>query len=128
MAVAHVLAQATGSEVRSAMSLVDFDGEESFLSGTVIGVTVGTTDRNGDPVHVANVQAITSVAVQTGHQLLQALAEKIQNAVGGVAGSKAWHAMNGDNKEAVLHVEAQFSPSSPAVAVSLATPTFVPGV
>ena len=126
MAVAHTLAQATGNEVRSAMSLIDFDGIASFLIGTVIGVDVGTTDRAGDDVHVANTQAFTSTVAMTGHELLSALAAKIEALSGGVAGARSWAAQNSDAELAVLHVAAEFSPASPAVAVSLASPTFVP--
>ena len=127
MAVSNVLAQATGSEVRSAMTAVNMDGNATFLTGTVIGVDIGTTDVDGNDVHVANTQAFTSAAEMTGHELMAAWANKINNlSAGGVAGARAYFTGNSDD-EYILHVEAQYSGPYPAWAVSLATPTFVAG-
>jgi len=128
MAVSNVITQATGTAVRSGMCVVDMDGLDNFLIGTVIGVTIGTTDADGDDIHVANVQAFTSAVEMSGWELMQAWAEKISDPSGGVLGANAYAEQQQETGQMILHVESVKSDAAPlAWNVSLATPTFVPG-
>ena len=76
MAISHALAQADGNEVRSSMSLVDFDGADSNGIGSTLGLTI-TTGLNGVDVDAATAELYTSTAVQTNHEFVAAACSAI---------------------------------------------------
>jgi hypothetical protein len=124
MAVAHALQIANGNPIRSAMTVIDMDGTASFLTGTVLGVTAGTTLAGVD-VDAAAVIAFTSAAAATPKELVIGLVEALNAAL---TGGTAWYVNNLSDGSAdgwVVHVEAIHGLSD---YVTLVTPTFVPAV
>jgi len=127
MAASHVLRIEEANEVRTAMSLVDFDGAPAMAEGDTIGLTVGTTDKDGGDVHVASAVLHTVPAGgQSAHDAVAALVALISGTAGvtGIAGCDASFAENAAD-EFVLHVRAQASAPFPAVAAVIATPVLV---
>lgn len=83
MAISHVLSQIDGNEVRSAMSLVDFDGADSNGIGSTLGMTVAS-DLNGTEVDASTAELYTSVAVLNNHDMVAEACAALTAAMSGV--------------------------------------------
>ena len=118
MAVAHTLLQADGNAVRSAMSQLDMDGNASFASGTVVGLTI-VTKLAGVDVDASTAESYTSGAAQTPKELMDAVVADFE---GKLTGANVRYSHNVDDFY-VLHVEAV-----PGVAddVTISVPVFTP--
>ena len=77
MAISHVLAQVDGNEVRSSMSLVDFDGADANGIGSTMGLTV-VTALNGVDVDASAALLYTSAAIQNNKEFMDAAVAILQ--------------------------------------------------
>jgi hypothetical protein len=118
MAVSNVITQAMGNEVRSCMSVVDFDGVAVMAAADTLGITVQTIDAAGVDVNAAEAVLFTAAETTTNHDAMAALTDLIN---AGIDGANAYFAENAADKF-VIHVEAQSSPGALAVSAVVSTP------
>ena len=100
MAASHAIAQQEGNEVRSAMSLVLFDGVDTNGIGSTLGLTVVTT-LDGVDVDASAALLYTSTAVQDNETFMDAAVAAMQ---AGLTGATVRHSKNSFDQYA-LHVE-----------------------
>jgi hypothetical protein len=118
MAIANTLIQARGNNDRSAMMLINMDGETSFVIGTTLGVTVNTyLADNSTKVDNAEVILVTTAAVTTPVEIIGLLVDELNENL--TSATAHWTQNNPD--EFVVHVES--TPGSSWYAV-LSTPVF----
>jgi hypothetical protein len=120
MAISHVLKQADGNPVRSSMSEVNMDGLDSFLSGTVLGLTVVTVDGAGDDVDASEAIAYTSTGVEDNKSLMDNLVATLQATL---AGATVRYSQN-QFDQYILHIEAI---AQLAQDVDISAPVFTAG-
>lgn len=120
MAVSHAIKQANGNQVRSAMSLIKMDGNRSFLTGTVVSLTVAVTNAAGGNVNASAARTLTTAAAMDSNALVEAFVAVLTTAL---TGAWCYWSKNTDD-EYVIHIKAK---EGVAQNVLISTPTFVPG-
>lgn len=101
MAASHIAEIGAGNFVRSAMTLVDFDGVDSNGIGSQLGLTV-ETNLGATPVDASAALLYTSTVVQDNHEFMTAATAALQAALTGATVRTSRNSFD----QYVLHVEA----------------------
>lgn len=120
MAVSVVITQSDGNNPRSAMMLVNMDGNTSFNTGTDLGCTVASADEAGNAVDTSAAIAYASTGATTPDALVKNTVAEFNSELTGVL---CWYSKNSDN-EYVIHFEPI---ARVAHSVDISTPVFTPG-